>query len=211
MPRIRYLKPDFFTDEDLAELTFETRIAFAGLWCHADKAGRLEDRPKYLKAMIFPYDKVDMEKQLGILSKPKKSGFPFIQRYSIECRQYIQILTWSSHQKPHSTEKESIIPPAPPLNTKGNGKGNGEGVKTSSELSNGEITVKEPLKENSTRFIPPTIEEVSLYCKERKNSVNPESWMNHYQSNGWMVGKNKMKDWRAAVRTWEKKEESQFL
>ena len=63
MPRIRYLKPEFFTDDDLAEHSFETRLAYAGLWCHADKAGRLEDKPKFLKAVIFPYDdKVNMEK-----------------------------------------------------------------------------------------------------------------------------------------------------
>lgn len=53
-------------------------------------------------------------------------------------------------------------------------------------------------------FIHPTIEEINKYCMERKNSVNPEKWLNHYQSNGWMVGKNKMKDWQAAIRTWEK-------
>lgn len=52
-------------------------------------------------------------------------------------------------------------------------------------------------------FIKPTIEEVKLYCKERNNSVSATKWINHYISNGWMVGKNKMKDWKAAVRTWE--------
>lgn len=52
-------------------------------------------------------------------------------------------------------------------------------------------------------FTPPTLQEVSDYCQERKNSVNPEKWIAHYQSNGWKVGKNSMKDWKAAVRTWE--------
>lgn len=52
-------------------------------------------------------------------------------------------------------------------------------------------------------FVKPGINEVALYCHERKNNVNPHVWMDHYTSNGWMVGKNKMKDWRAAVRTWE--------
>ncbi len=54
------------------------------------------------------------------------------------------------------------------------------------------------------RFIIPLISEISTYCKERNNEVNPEQFYDHYQSNGWMVGKNKMKDWKAAVRTWEK-------
>ena len=54
------------------------------------------------------------------------------------------------------------------------------------------------------RFAPPTLEEVKAYCQERGNNVDPERWMDFYQSKGWMVGKNKMKDWKAAVRTWEK-------
>uniref|UniRef100_A0A6M3LPE1 Lin1244/Lin1753-like N-terminal domain-containing protein n=1 Tax=viral metagenome TaxID=1070528 RepID=A0A6M3LPE1_9ZZZZ len=52
-------------------------------------------------------------------------------------------------------------------------------------------------------FREPTFEEVSRYCLERKNSVNAKAWLSHYESNGWLVGRNKMKDWKAAVRTWE--------
>jgi hypothetical protein len=52
-------------------------------------------------------------------------------------------------------------------------------------------------------FIPPTLDEIKQYCKDRKNTVNPEKWMAHYESNGWKVGRNSMKDWKAAVRTWE--------
>jgi len=54
-----------------------------------------------------------------------------------------------------------------------------------------------------TRFIPPSLEEVQAYCKERKKGVNAEKWFNYYTANGWKVGKNPMKDWKAAVRTWE--------
>jgi len=58
-------------------------------------------------------------------------------------------------------------------------------------------------KSESKRFFRPTLQEVSDYCQERKNTVNPQKWINHYESNGWKVGKNSMKDWKAAVRTWE--------
>lgn len=50
----------------------------------------------------------------------------------------------------------------------------------------------------------PTVEDVRAYCLERKNSVDPEAWMAHYEANGWKIGRNPMKDWRAAVRTWER-------
>lgn len=54
------------------------------------------------------------------------------------------------------------------------------------------------------RFVPPSLDEVRTYCRERQNDVDPERFIDYYTSNGWQVGKNKMKDWKAAVRTWEK-------
>jgi hypothetical protein len=56
-------------------------------------------------------------------------------------------------------------------------------------------------KRLSTR---PSVEQVAAYCQERGNSVDPQKWHDHYESNGWKVGKNPMKNWQAAVRTWEK-------
>ena len=54
------------------------------------------------------------------------------------------------------------------------------------------------------RFQPPTLDEVREYCRERGNRVDPQRWFDFYVSNGWRVGKNPMKDWKAAVRTWER-------
>ena len=61
-------------------------------------------------------------------------------------------------------------------------------------------------KKESSRFTPPTVEEVRAYCSERKNGINPERFIDFYQTKGWMVGKNKMKDWKAAIRTWEQRD-----
>ena len=61
-----------------------------------------------------------------------------------------------------------------------------------------------PSAKKRTVFKPPTIEEVRAYCLERGNSVDAERWHNHYRANGWMVGRTKMVDWKAAVRTWER-------
>ena len=62
-------------------------------------------------------------------------------------------------------------------------------------------------KENNKRknFIKPTLEEVNQYCLERKNNIDPENFIDYYNSNGWKVGKNQMKDWKAAIRTWERR------
>lgn len=55
-----------------------------------------------------------------------------------------------------------------------------------------------------TRFQKPSLEEVKAYCAERKNTVDPVRFLDYYEANGWRVGKNPMKDWKAAVRTWER-------
>ena len=64
------------------------------------------------------------------------------------------------------------------------------------------------LKENTKRkvFSTPTVDDVRAYCLERNNKVDPQSFVDFYESKGWMIGKNKMKDWKAAVRTWERSE-----
>ena len=59
---------------------------------------------------------------------------------------------------------------------------------------------------SNRRFAKPTIDEVISYCEERNNDVDPQRWYAYYESNGWRVGKNPMKDWQACVRTWERNE-----
>ena len=60
---------------------------------------------------------------------------------------------------------------------------------------------------NKRGFVPPTFDEVDFYCCERGNSIDPQAFIDYYTSNGWKVGNNPMKDWKAAVRTWEKREQ----
>lgn len=67
-----------------------------------------------------------------------------------------------------------------------------------------DIIEGETPKSKAKRFTPPTLEEVTAYCTERGNNVDPQHFIDHYTANGWLVGKNKMKDWKSAVRTWER-------
>ena len=64
-----------------------------------------------------------------------------------------------------------------------------------------EITID---KKGARKFVKPTIEEIAAYCKERGNSVDPQKFLDHYEANGWRVGRTPMRDWKAAVRTWER-------
>lgn len=105
MARARSLKPGFFSNEDLIELPFEFRLLFAGLWTMADRAGRLEDRPKKIKLNIFPGDNVDCEAGLTALASRG-----FIKRYEANGIRYIQVTNWTKHQSPHVKEAASTIP-----------------------------------------------------------------------------------------------------
>ena len=70
-----------------------------------------------------------------------------------------------------------------------------------------DIDIDIDIRDKSNRgFQPPSLEEVQAYCKERNNHVDAERFIDFYESKGWMVGKNKMKNWKACVRTWEQRD-----
>lgn len=78
--------------------------------------------------------------------------------------------------------------------------------KVSKDKDSKEESVRE---KKAKRFYPPTLGEVKQYCEERKNNIDPMAFIDFYSSKGWMIGKNRMKDWKAAVRTWERKRKEQ--
>lgn len=108
MARLRTLKPGFFSNEKLAEIPPLGRLLFQGLWCLADRAGRLEDRPRKIKAGVLPYDEADVDALLEALAERG-----FIVRYAVDGARYIQVVTFGKHQNPHVKEAASTIP-APP-------------------------------------------------------------------------------------------------
>lgn len=105
MARARNIKPGFFANEILAECEPLARILFAGLWCIADRAGRMEDRPKRIRAELLPYDHCDADR---LLEQLEEHGF--ILRYEVCGNRYIQVLNFGKHQNPHIKESASSIP-----------------------------------------------------------------------------------------------------
>lgn len=104
--RARNIKPGFFRNEDLVECSFGARLLFIGLWCMADREGRLEDRPKKIKMEIFPADNIECDELLDELQR-----FGFIIRYAAEGGRFVQVVNFNKHQYPHVKEAESKIPP----------------------------------------------------------------------------------------------------
>jgi len=103
--RSRNIKPAFFKNEDLSECEPLARILFIGLWCYADREGRFEWRPKKIKAEILPYDNIDINGYLTVLTQ-----LDFIQKYNVNGKTYGRITKFKRHQHPHHTEKESELP-----------------------------------------------------------------------------------------------------
>ncbi len=121
MARIRMIKPEFFDDPDLADLSMAARLLFIGLWLQADSAGRLADDTRRLKVRVFPYDNIDVE-ALAV----ELHGKDMIRRYQDNAgRGQIWIKNFLKHQRPHPKEPASLIEPCP----RGAGKINGEPCK----------------------------------------------------------------------------------
>jgi hypothetical protein len=105
MARARNIKPGFFRNADLVELSFEERLLFIGLWTIADREGRLEDRPKQIKMELFPADSVDCDAMLDSLT-----AIGMVARYEVDGKRYLQVINFAKHQNPHRDEKASTLP-----------------------------------------------------------------------------------------------------
>ena len=97
---------------------------------------------------------------------------------------------------PNGTERPRTVPNAP--QGKGKSKGKGKGKEEYPPQS-------PPQGGTAAKFTPPSVDEVRDYCSERKNGLDPAAFVDFYASKGWKVGSQRMKDWRAAVRTWERR------
>ena len=105
MARARNIKPSLFKNELLGEADPLVTVVFVGLWCLADREGRLEDRPKRIKAELLPYR--ECQDFNGYLTVLERLGF--IRRYEVEGQAIIQVVNFAKHQSPHKTEKPSEL------------------------------------------------------------------------------------------------------
>jgi hypothetical protein len=148
--RARNIKPGFFKNEDIAELSPIDRLFFIGMWCAADREGRLVDRPKRIKMDVLPCDNYDAEK--GIQRLVERG---FVERYTASGQAVIQIVNFLKHQTPHSLEKDSELPDK-------------DGKKTVHERKNGRICSAkkqflEPLDEKEKQIDNSSITENTVF------------------------------------------------
>jgi hypothetical protein len=126
----------------------------------------------------------------------------FLTNKSTKTGRLISIVNWDSYQQDqHSAQQSTQQRPnkGPTPNEQGNKETREQEEKQSPPPA--EDISKKAVK----RFKPPTMEEITAYCQEKQNRVDPENFFNFYESKNWMVGKNKMQKWKAAMATWAKK------
>jgi hypothetical protein len=111
-----------------------------------------------------------------------------IEQQTTNINRLISITKWDCYQITEQQHEQQL---------------NNEGTTTEQRV-NTNNNVNNIKKEKNVKFIKPTIDQIKEYCTERNNNINAERFFDHYEANGWMTGKNKLKDWKAAVRTWEK-------
>lgn len=218
MPRIRSLKADFFLDSALCKKPPLARLLFAGLWVYADRRGILEEDQERLKIQILPYDKAEMEPLLACLS-PKH-----VVRYAKNGKNLIWIRNFIKHQKPHPKEPDSDLP-LPSTAQEKHGKTLLSPEKTrpavekhagvpvgavngSLVLGSGVLALGMGVGTENRAFRPPTPKEVEDYGKEIGYKINGVKFVNHYEANGWIRGKTKMRSWQATVRYWKDTDEN---
>lgn len=206
----RILKESICTSDSIDRLNWFEEVVFYRLIVNCDDYGRFDGRVSLIKNRLFPLkENVTLKAIENAINKLATVGLVTLYKY--EGRQYLQLPTWNEHQSIRA--KRSKFPPF-------------DGDVKSSEIicmqmnanapviqseSESESNAKEGAKAPSARarFTPPTVPEVEAYCRERKNGVDAQRFVDFYASKGWKVGSQPMKDWKAAVRTWEQRESSE--
>ena len=219
---------DWTDSEAVNALDAPAEVLFIRLIMKADDYGLFTANPRLIRSLCFPFKdgirESDISRQLAAC---EKAGL--IALYQVADKPFLRIVNFG--QRLRAMKSRYPLPPdirpatdSSPLSDDGQMTGicqADDGQMTARRESESESESesdtearRETEGEVNPRASPkstlanPSVDQVRDYCVERGNSVDPVRFVDFYESKGWMVGKNRMKDWRAAVRTWEKNESS---
>lgn len=129
-----------------------------------------------------------------------KERFTLAERITLHPNNVIEINNWTQFQSEYTRQKSYR-----PVVTEVTGRVTPEKER---EKENKKENKESKPKKNNSKFIKPTILEIKEYCTSRNNEVDPQRFFDSYEAKGWKIGKTPMKDWKAAVRTWEQPKQS---
>lgn len=175
MARIRTVKPDFWTDEKIVELSAFARLLFIGLWNFADDDGRMVYSPKRIKMQIFPADTLDISELFGELRRES-----LIAIYTVDNVEYLQVTNFTEHQKIDKRTASRLPPPPnppelpqiPTTDREGKGMDRDDLTTPDGVVAHGEVINPEPLKNKTTALVKTTVGESELQaaCRETWNA-----------------------------------------
>ena len=213
----RVIRDSILTSRQVGQLDWFQQALLVRLILSCDDYGRYFAAPDIIRNRFFCiYPGVTQDQVTEGMERLEELGF--IITYRVEGELYCAFPQWSKYQVCR-TRRE--IYPAPPPEAPGQELKNfapefHEAKRNSIETAPETKSAPNPIQSESesnpkegvraARFTPPTVDEVRDYCRERGNAVDAERFVDFYAAKGWMVGKNRMKDWKAAVRTWEKED-----
>lgn len=199
----RILKEGITTSDTIDDMSWFEECFFYRLIVNCDDYGRFDARPAVLKARLFPLkDRLTLKDVESALKKLTDIGC--VNLYEYDGKPYLYLTAWSLHQRVRDSKEKYPSPDSD--GSRRVAASCGEMRRDFAVIQSNPNPNPNPNPKERTRFTPPTVEEVKAYCKERKNSVDAETFVDFYASKGWKVGNTPMKDWQSAVRTWEKRE-----
>lgn len=200
----RIIKESICTSDSIDSLNWFEEVLFYRLIVNCDDYGRYDGRAVIIKNKLFPLkENITLKAVNDAINK--LASAELVTLYTFEGKPYLYLPTWNKHQTIRAKKSKYPDPD--------------ESIKTSEsickQMQADVPVIQSNTKSNSyseaildkqpqTRFKPPTVEEVAEYCRERQNKVDAQRFIDYYTANGWKVGRNSMKDWKAAIRTWEK-------
>lgn len=209
----RILKDSIRTSKSVNALTdFQFRL-WAYLITYVDDYGRGRAEPDIIKGFVFPRRKNVTEATInGALSDLANMGM--IRLYEVNGDCYLYFPNWQDHQTIRAAKSKFPAPPESTCKQMQADASSGNQVQADSpvfdnresKFDNRESRIRETEKATHTqRFTPPTVEDATQYAREKgwtEAQFSPERFVDFYASKGWKVGKEPMKDWRAAARGW---------
>jgi hypothetical protein len=229
----RIIKESICTSESIDQLTWFEEVFFYRLIVNCDDYGRMDARPAILKSRLFALKDITLKQIEGALNKLSTVGMVLVYEY--DHKPYLQLVSWKYHQQIRTQKSKYPSPdeadrncnqlisndircPRNPIQSESESESNIGGLRLppnppTEELDNPpkdepgdppKVETDDPPKK--TKFIPPTLEEVTAYIQERGSPVDPVKFFNHYKTVNWYRGKTKIQDWKACVITWEKTE-----
>ena len=204
------LKTDIFEDEKMLLIQGMPKgdtliVIWIKMLC---LAGKLNQDGYFLLSNEVPYDFKMLSTVLKRKENVVKNAVEVFKKYGlVEIKDgVISITNWNKHQSLQGFEsrKEYMREYMKKRRSKQNVNESKVNSKPNVSPIDKEEDKDKEININNRAFVKPTVEEVRAYCLERNNGIDAETFISFYESKGWMIGKNKMKDWKAAVRTWER-------